>query len=164
MIDKNNKPRTKFAGECAKKLLNNIGIKNPPILIKEVVNYLKKYYNLSIYSWDFEDKTEGIQINKGEKEMIIGYNKNKHPHRQRFTIAHEIGHFLLGHTSKNHNFDSNEDIEANQFAGELLVPSKMIKEDFKNKRRDLKSLSIRYNVSEEVICICLMNYKLFNKI
>jgi Zn-dependent peptidase ImmA (M78 family) len=67
-----------------------------------------------------------------------------HPNRQRFTIAHEIGHLVLQrealsgqvHVDKQFRVlmrDSkasagidNTEIEANQFAAELLIPTKLI--------------------------------------
>lgn len=62
--------------------------------------------------------------------MII--NSLHHPHRQRFTIAHEIGH-RVKHTRELSSFedktffrngDSNLiEIQANKFAAELLMPS-----------------------------------------
>ena len=71
---------------------------------------------------------------------VIGVNALHHVNRQRFTIAHEIGHFLL------HDFDElhvdksivrlrdgksskgeiDAEIEANCFAAELLMPQKFI--------------------------------------
>lgn len=49
--------------------------------------------------------------------------------RQRFTKAHEIGHFVLGHgESDREDYTINSDIKeraANQFAAELLMPEKL---------------------------------------
>jgi Zn-dependent peptidase ImmA (M78 family) len=49
------------------------------------------------------------------------------PPRQRFTIAHELGHHLLGHgprTDVGSFYDSSDqrEIDANKFASELLLP------------------------------------------
>jgi Zn-dependent peptidase ImmA (M78 family) len=61
---------------------------------------------------------------------IIGVNSLHHPNRQRFTIAHEIGHYMLhrdhapfedGLLFRNENTDGRER-EANQFAALLLMP------------------------------------------
>lgn len=52
--------------------------------------------------------------------------------RQRFTIAHELGHFCLGHGSSNRNtalpgwygeYDPVKETQANQFAADLLMPA-----------------------------------------
>ena len=75
---------------------------------------------------------------------IIGVNADHHEHRQIFTTAHELGHFLL------HDFDDlhvdrqlkvwlrselssqgidDEEKEANLFAAELLMPVRFLGED-----------------------------------
>ena len=52
---------------------------------------------------------------------------------QRFSVAHEIGHIVLGHGSSNflagkikNDRESSEEIAANRFAAELLMPASRI--------------------------------------
>ena len=61
---------------------------------------------------------------------VIRYRESDSLVRRRFTISHEIGHFVLGHTDTgtklrdvtvDPSLDPNE-IDANTFAAELLVP------------------------------------------
>ena len=167
MENQNNKPRIAVARDTARKLLSEAGIIDPPIFIKEVVEYLERFHDLSIFAWNFGDDIDGIQVTK-EQSATIGYNKTQHQHRQRFTIAHEIGHFLLGHTSKNYDFNLKskkpKEIEANQFAAELLMPLKMLKQDFENGIKNAKDIAKRYNVSEEAVWWRLYDCKLINKI
>lgn len=81
---------------------------------------------------------------KGGKPIII-VNKNETlDERKRFTIAHELGHYLLHSLSPQHidkktvyfrDFDSSTgenimEIQANQFAAELLMPINNLKNDF----------------------------------
>jgi Zn-dependent peptidase ImmA (M78 family) len=166
MEEQNNKPRIKFAQQTAKKLLADIGINTPPILIRDVINYIKKQRDLSIYPWAFGDDTDGIQVSKGDA-VAIGYNESQHPHRQRFTVAHEVGHLLLGHTEKNFVLDLKskkpEEVEANQFAAELLMPLDMVKKDVQN-RIAAKDMASKYNVSEEALWWKLYECNLFKKI
>ena len=69
-----------------------------------------------------------LENESGKK--IIYYNPTESEIRQRFTLAHELGHHLLGHTRyKNEfrddfkdDFDNLFEIEATQFAAEILVP------------------------------------------
>ena len=167
MEEQNNKPRIGFARQTARKLLANVGIKSPPVLIRDVMGHIKKEKDLSIYPWSFSNSTDGIQITEGEK-TTIGYNQTQHPHRQRFTVAHEIGHLLLGHTGKNFILDLNskkpEEIEANQFAAELLMPLEMLKKDFQNGKKNAKDIAKTYNVSEEAVWWRLYDCKLITKI
>jgi len=166
MDEQNNKPRVGLSRNLARKLLVDVGIKKPPILIRDIVDHLKKDRDLSVYSWSLGNNTDGIQITEGEK-ATIGYNNSQHPHRQRFTVAHEIGHLLLGHTGKNLILDLNskksEEVEANQFAAELLMPLDMIKKDLQNKRNP-KDIAKIYNVSEEAVWWRLYDCELISKI
>lgn len=162
MEEQNNKSRIGIARSIARKLLADVGIKKPPVLIKDIINYIKKEKDLSVYSWAFSDDIDGIQIIENKKASI-GYNQTQHPYRQRFTVAHEIGHLLLGHTEKNFILDLNskkpEEIEANQFAAELLIPLFFLKSDIK-RDKDSKILAKKYWVSEEAMWWRLMDLKL----
>lgn len=155
-----NSPRVGIAREKARSIITDIGIKNPPILLGHIINFLNVNSKIIIKSWDFPKSIDGINFLNGEK-IVIGYNQNVGYFRKRFTIAHELGHFLLGHLVANHriNFEDNnlEDIEANQFAAELLIPLQFIREDFKNNQ-NIKELSVKYLVSEEA-----MGWKLYDQ-
>jgi Zn-dependent peptidase ImmA (M78 family) len=77
--------------------------------------------------------------------------------RQRFSIAHELGHFCLGHS---HQDDSRvAEQEANIFAGGLLVPRAWLKRDIKTIAT-VVTLAERYEVSREVMFIALKDARL----
>lgn len=61
----------------------------------------------------------------------ILYNPFEPNYRIRFTIAHELGHYLLGHGSSNRgNARSNMqtiEVQANRFAAELLMPEAAVR-------------------------------------
>lgn len=148
-----NNARVAVARTLAKKLLKNVGIKNPPILLGPIVNFLKKDVNITLQAWNFPKSIDGVHL-LNEENIIIGYNENSNYFRKRFTIAHELGHFLLKHLIKEHEINfydkSPQEIEANQFAAELLMPAKLIKDDFKNNP-NIEALSKKYRVSKEAI-------------
>lgn len=170
MIEEGTKPRIVFARNVARKIIADLKIENPPILIGNIIAHLKKSHNLSVYSWALGDNVDGIQITQGDVSAIA-YNGAKHSHRQRFTVAHEIGHLLMGHTREapmDLYSDKPENIEANQFAAELLMPLHMLKNDFQGDEKDIVLLAKRYFVSEEAMwrrlleCKFLSKYKLHN--
>jgi Zn-dependent peptidase ImmA (M78 family) len=84
--------------------------------------------------------------------------------RQRFTIAHELGHYVLGHgdefrdPTRNFNTDqfNPKESAANQFAAHLLMPEEAIA-SFIEKRgiSDLRTLAARFQVSEVAMKIRL---------
>lgn len=86
------------------------------------------------------------------ESVYIGATEGNY--RDRFTIAHEIGHAIL---HKNRTFLCREDEnlkpyedpewQANTFAGELLVPSSMI------LNQSIQKISKTYEVSREVAII-----------
>ena len=69
-----------------------------------------------------------------DKVPVIRYNPEKHRLRQRFTIAHELGHYALGHPGGYRDdiknlFGNSSDIyeqQANHFAAELLMPEEYV--------------------------------------
>jgi Zn-dependent peptidase ImmA (M78 family) len=52
---------------------------------------------------------------------IIAISKEQSMDRLRFSIAHEVGHLVLGHTGK---YRPEEELAANQFAAEMLMPQR----------------------------------------
>ncbi|WP_290705317.1 ImmA/IrrE family metallo-endopeptidase [Amphritea sp.] len=77
------------------------------------------------------DESGSLKKEKKTDEWIMTINSLHHPHRQRFTIAHELGHFIqhsvLSDSFEDATFFRNGDMnrmetEANQFAAELLMP------------------------------------------
>lgn len=86
-----------------------------------------------------------IRYNTKNKEdgAIIFIEDSEPSVRKKFTIAHEIGHFLLHEGAKNRlekvNYDDDEsedETEANYFAASLLMPEKMVKDALKEMSFD----------------------------
>lgn len=104
---------------------------------------------------------------------VIGVNSLESQVRQRFTIAHEIGHLVLHklegiHVDKKYLRDGrsktaedNLEIEANTFAANLLVPLDWLRDDVATTAIDVESdeevaaLAKRYEVSTQVMAIRL---------
>ena len=78
------------------------------------------------------------QIGQENGEFVIRINRHEAKHRQRFTLAHEIAHFLLhsekiaeeGSWSENVLLRSgqpaNVEYEANRLASDLVIPSGLL--------------------------------------
>ncbi|MEO0996944.1 MAG: ImmA/IrrE family metallo-endopeptidase [Pseudomonadota bacterium] len=87
---------------------------------------------------------------------VIRYNPSEPEVRQRFTIAHEFGHFALDHRgvfrdpTKNFslsNYDPKE-VAANKFAAECLMPAPNVRSLVLNGSVHLNDLASEFNVSE----------------
>ncbi len=105
-----------------------------------------------------EDQAISGHIELKDGIPFCHYNSLEPITRQRFTIAHEIGHYALGHLENgkqfrdtSNNFQLGQDfqeMQANQFAAELLMPAKVV--DWLIKDRNIatvESLSEKLKVS-----------------
>jgi Zn-dependent peptidase ImmA (M78 family) len=147
-------PRIGFARKQARILLKRANITKPPILLRDVIVYLQKDNDIQVRAWNLGKKVSGIQAIE-DGTSFIAYNVTQHQHRQRFSVAHEIGHFVLGHTApKNFDYEpGNNDsyeTEAFSFAAELLMPLNMIKKDY-IEIHDPNSMAWKYFVSQEAM-------------
>lgn len=90
-----------------------------------------------------------IRSKAGQKGIVAVKASIREASRKRFTIAHEIGHFIIPHhrnlgniceERKIESFDrdlNRPEVEANEFAAELLLPSAVLR-----KRFDLADFSL----------------------
>ncbi|MCX6785137.1 MAG: ImmA/IrrE family metallo-endopeptidase [Candidatus Komeilibacteria bacterium] len=146
-----------------KTILDKLEIKEPPIPLEKITTF----FGLAVINYPkFPDSVSGTII-KDDDLLAIGVNDNHAKVRQRFTIAHELGHYILGHDVDkilDDEFDksSDKEKEANSFAGELLIPHHMLESDLKNQIWTIKDLSQRYQVSEQVVTIKLLESNLIN--
>lgn len=115
-----------------------------PLDLNRVLQVLK----CQDYSWNLPPNVEGFHLALQDGTFVIVFNTDKPRRRQRFTIAHEVGHVFLRHYR---GVDATH-VEANIFAAELLVPArlfrKMVKQD---KTHNIKALASLFDVSEKVI-------------
>ncbi len=152
-------------------ILNTCQITEPPV----DVNIIAECLDISLEYVKFDDEQiSGLLVNKDGK-VRIGINQAQPSTRQRFTIAHEIGHFVL-HVNKPIFVDevqqrfrdqassegvNSEEIEANAFAAELLMPENFIRADMATlktwDKESLQQLAAKYQVSFEAFIYRLSN-------
>lgn len=150
-------PNVGGARNIARKLLKDAKIKTIPVSLWVVIDHMKARHDLYVMRSDFEN-VDGALVTLGDEPPLIGFNPDRAWVRRRFTLAHEIGHYLLGHGTCDESNQYAEQ-EANQFAAELLIPLAMIKADFK-KQPDLDALAKKYIVSREALCRHLMECRI----
>ncbi len=157
-------------------LLREQGVRTTPVDVTTLAERL----GISVVAQPMEEAVSGVLVVR-DGRAAIGVNQAHHPHRQRFTIAHELGHYLL-HSGDTRLFvdagltfyrdDSSADgtyaqeIEANAFAAELLMPEHLLKQCLGNQKVDLHDdlavarLAARFGVSGQALTIRLINLKL----
>lgn len=151
-------PQKGAARNLARKLIKDAKIKDLPVSLQKVLDFLKTKSDLQVFGYSFGEKVSGMLVMIGD-EATIGFNKDQHWHRRRFTISHEIGHLLMGHTCNPADKSDPKEIESNQFAAELLMPLVFLKRDFKQSE-DLDILGKRYAVSKHALTLHLMDCRL----
>jgi Zn-dependent peptidase ImmA (M78 family) len=161
---------SKRAEQAAQKLLKHYG-ETLPVNVAEIAQAC----GISIRMEKLEDTVSGMLVIKGNK-VTIGVNANHHHNRQRFTIAHELGHYLLHKGASGVFFDEAlmffrnklssegtqaQEIEANAFAAELLMPESLLKEQIAIQPIDafddaaVLRLAAQFGVSTQALIIRL---------
>jgi Zn-dependent peptidase ImmA (M78 family) len=127
------------AEEAARQLLNNADITEPPVPVEQLARGAGAL--VSYQPFEAQD-ISGLLYRSASAAPVIGVNSNNPKVRQRFTIAHELGHLTLHEGQElilerlvRLNFrdatsstaSDEEEIEANHFAAELLMPRELLK-------------------------------------
>lgn len=164
------KTRERYVREKAQKLLKDSGQIGVPVDLTRICAFLGfQYMEVDI----FPDSLSALCIRK-DGQKFAAVNRNHHPNRKRFSLAHEIGHWVLAHMTESllpevtldnppnpnqyREYDRIRESEANQFAGELLVPSVHLR-NIAKETMDVATLAKHFHVSPQVVTIRLMNTK-----
>jgi Zn-dependent peptidase ImmA (M78 family) len=166
-----NNPRTR-----AQQLLERMNVRALPVAVDKIAKSLGAQLCFS----PLDEELSGMIFIK-ENVPIIGVNSLHHPNRQRFTIAHEIGHLELHreliankiHVDKKFSVlmrDANSatgtariEIEANKFAAELLMPESILHRALEMEPFDIDDdapiakLAKRFRVSRQALEYQIVN-------
>jgi Zn-dependent peptidase ImmA (M78 family) len=167
---------SRFAARtAAERLIERFGITTAPIDVHDVAQLL----GLRIVADNLGSDVSALLVTEGNTS-VIGVNKTHPRKRQRFSIAHEIGHHVMRHqfvagehvhvdrgsyisergTRAAAGIDPKE-IEANQFAASMLMPTKLVREHVDRigylplDENDVKKLARDFDVSEQAMTIRL---------
>ena len=125
------------ATDMAERTLDLLGISTSPTPVDKLARRLGVQVRYTPFDGDISGMahiSDGIDV--------IGINNLHHPNRQRFTLAHELGHLILHpaelarglHLDRGPLFrnavsaegTSALEVSANAFAAELLMPSRLL--------------------------------------
>lgn len=161
-------------------LLREAGVKSPPVPVEKIA----RLRAAEIRYVSFEGDMSGLLAREGDG-YLIGVNALDAKTRQRFTIAHELGHLELGHLEQcgeqeilvdrhfkvmlrdetSSQASDPMEIEANAYAAELLMPTSMLiaERELRSSGIDyeddalVQALAIRYKVSRQAMTFRLAN-------
>jgi Zn-dependent peptidase ImmA (M78 family) len=142
------------------------------------VEHIARKLHCIVSRYGLKPNISGLLIRE-QGQVVIAVNPNDAPVRQRFTIAHEIGHLVM-HPGRPLLVDADvrvnlrtptagfatelEETQANQFAAALLMPAERVRKEVDKIRRvrrdanpDVESLALRFGVSSAA-----MQYRLIN--
>ncbi len=173
--------RKQFICEKVRSLLAESGIKHPKVQPQSIA----QRYNIDIRIEPIDGDISGFLLRQiGVAGAIIGLNRDQSTTRQRFTLAHELGHFFLHNNqdgelhidrtsrfvvqlrdAKSSTGASDDEREANFFAAELLMPAAFLSDDVAgyggldlgDEQDVISKLASRYGVSTQA-----MSYRLSN--
>lgn len=162
--------RYKHIDTVVDRLITHHKVFEPPVPIEK----LARSQGIQVSRADLGD-ISGLLLRE-DKRTLIGVNSEHPKVRQRFTIAHEFGHFVLhegirSHLDKNYRIDLRSDIssegssvgeiEANYFAASILMPRKFLDASNATQAIDddeqVAQLARLYNVSRHAMSLRLAN-------
>lgn len=169
--------------ERAMSLLEDLSFNYAPVPIKKIIKRL----DVGLKPDELGDEISGLLVIESNR-AVIGYNSQESIVRQRFTMAHEIGHFLLhcDKNSKNQLFIDNimyrrsfsseserrREMQANAFAAAILMPQNLIESNFNELIEStrnftdediIEELASMFKVSNIAMTYRLMNLNLLSR-
>jgi Zn-dependent peptidase ImmA (M78 family) len=157
------------ADVAARELLDKAGILRPPVNPFEQLGVI-------LVMTAMKDDVSGMLVREPTR-TVIGVNEAHASNRQRFTVAHEIGHLQL-HKGRPLIMDTDvrvnlrdsvsgmatdrEEIEANRFAAALLIPDFMIRNEMSKRRITSAPDLVEHLRRLFEVSAPAMNYRLVN--
>jgi len=162
--------RRKHIRTLVQRLLAEHRVRSAPVEVADIAKAL----GVEVQETPAEEDLSGfLYRDRKRKSAIIGVNADHHPNRRNFTVAHELGHYLL------HDFDDVhvdrhfkvwlrsdtssqgtdiEEKEANLFAAEVLMPAHFLVRDVEKigmidlmDEDVLQELAKKYGVSTQAM-------------
>jgi Zn-dependent peptidase ImmA (M78 family) len=151
------------------------------------VDVLAHRLDLRVEAAALGEEVSGVLV-VSKNNATIGYNSTQSPVRQRFTIAHEIGHYVLHVAQKDkdtifidkqyvasYKRDSvsstggdAKEIQANRFAASVLMPAQLVHQELETMHFDLadeealSELAAKFEVSTQAMSIRLGSLGIFS--
>jgi len=155
------------SAHAANELLEKAQVNTPPVDVLRLCTRC----GVLVLKRAFPEALSGL-IFAHEGGAVIGINDRQPETRQRFSMAHELGHFVLGHHERSSDYEQGFHIDlsegtppgfdwraertANAFAADLLMPRRLVAAAFE-RSEDPATLAALFEVSG-----IAMGYQLVN--
>lgn len=144
------------------RFLQEAGVQTAPCDVQNAARAL----GIRVVYEPMDDDMSGFLERRGGR-WVAGINAYHHPVRQRFTLAHELAHYVL-HRSEQERFEdrtyarrrndhSKMEREADAFAASLLMPEVRVRKAIESGVKNLNDLARQFDVSS-----LAMRYRLEN--
>lgn len=139
--------------------------KSPPINVVGIATA----FGLRVYHDDLDPGISGKIIRDPGHGGVSGYsiviNSSEAPNRQRFTIAHEIAHYLL-HRDKigdglvddalyRSGLSTMDEVRANRLAADILMPFELVEKSISEGAKSVQDLARLFRVSVQAMSVRL---------
>jgi Zn-dependent peptidase ImmA (M78 family) len=161
----------------ATELRTQAGLRGIPVPVERIA----RKQGISVKFETLSDDISGALIRKGDV-AIIAVNVNHSPVRKVFTLAHELGHYVLHQSDEvfldkvvmrrdaiSARGDDFKEIQANQFAASLLMPKAELEEFFdaqckvnQDQEDIVSNLAKQFGVSSRAMELRLVNLALIS--
>jgi Zn-dependent peptidase ImmA (M78 family) len=162
------------ADVSARAVAEELGLADVPIDPEKTAGSL----DLIVVRQNADAGVDGMLLRR-DGRVVIGLNDTRPPEGQRFTLAHLVGHYRM-HARRELILDGivryehrrlaciptdREEVEANRFAGALLMPEHVVRRmareaDFDTAAQLVDLLAPRFEVSRAVMSV--MSYRLMS--
>lgn len=140
-----------YAKVEARRLLARCNVQAPPVSLSVICEHL----NIALAEHVLGNRDATLMNSQLTDKVLIMVNPNKTRRRQRFSIAHELGHYILEHPSiafsggDGYMQTPEEERQADIFAAELLMPEHLLLHCWAIGKLDTQNVSQIFDVSQK---------------
>lgn len=146
-----------YVKEEATRLLARLKVQPPPVNLASICEKL----DIGLARSPLGSRAAVLMNSPQMNSVLIMVNSDHRLCRQRFSIAHELGHYMLNHScmafSGGDGFMQfpEEEREANIFAAELLMPERYLLHCWAVNKLNTYDVSLIFNVSRQAATIAI---------
>jgi IrrE N-terminal-like domain len=138
--------------------------KAPPVMLGPIAKELGIPVKLAPLGKAIAGQIMRDPLHGGRSGFSIWINSDESRHRQKFTLAHELAHYILHRdliesgivddTMYRSDLGNTYETQANQLAADILMPVRLIKK-WRELHPEVKELASLFDVSEQAMKIRL---------